>query len=291
MANNITPELTAESAPYGILSPASVVVETSGGAWESKIEYTDYTCNTETTLEGICIPGLTESVTAVGGSGDGGFLHEYYPFSIETSFMCSPMGMSLGEIKKRAEDALIACRQKAIEAEFSSGLLGKKMNEADNTILNPYLSDGTASDVTPTGGAVSPRVGIAILEQAIANCGCGTRGTIHGQPMALSNLRLNIPKDSTDPITTKLGNYVISGSGYAGQSPTGDDTSGTETYMYATGRVLVVLGDINVYPNDSRKRYEAVDTSNNTVRYTVSQTAAVLTGGCCKSAVLVDITK
>lgn len=291
MANNITPELTAESAPYGILSPASVVVETSGGAWESKLEYTDYTCNTETTLEGICIPGLTESVTAVGGSGDGGFLHEYYPFSIETSFTCTPMGMTLEEIKQRAEDALIACRQKAIEAEFSSGLLGKKMSEADNTILNPYLSDGTASDVTPTGGAVSPRVGIAILEQAIANCGCGTRGTIHGQPMALSNLRLNIPKDSTDPITTKLGNYVISGSGYTGQSPTGDDTSGTETYMYATGRVLVILGDINVYPNDSRKLYEAVDTSNNTVRYTVSQTAAVLTGGCCKSAVLVDITK
>lgn len=291
MANNITPELTAESAPYGILSPASVVIETSGGAWESKLEYTDYTCNTETTLEGICIPGLTESVTAVGGSGDGGFMQEYYPFSIETSFTCSPMGMSLAEIKERAEEALLACRQKAIEAEFSSGLLGKKMTEADSSILNPHLTDGTANDVTPTGGAVDPRVGLALLEQAIADCGCGTRGTIHGQPLALSNLRLKYPNDSDEAVTTRLGNYVISGSGYTGQSPTGEDTTGTESYMYATGRVLVVLGDINVYPNDSRKQYEAVDTQTNTVRFTVSQTAAVLAGGCCKSAVLVDITK
>lgn len=294
MANNITPELQAEASPYGILSPASVVIQAGDGAWETKLEYTDYTCNSRTSIEGICIPGITEPITAVDGSGDGGYMHEYRPFSIETEFTCSTIGMTPEEVQERAENALLACRQKAIEVEFSSGLLSKKITEADETIVNSHLTDGLANDLT-SGTAVSPRTGLAMLEQSIADCGCGTRGTIHGQPLATSFLSKYLKNNKTntenDYLETRLGNYVISGSGYTGESPTGGDTSGTETYLYATGRVLVVLGDVNVYPSDTNRRYEAIDISNNTVRYAVSQTAAVVSSGCCKSAVLVDITK
>lgn len=296
MANNITPELQAEASPYGILSPASVVIQAGDGAWETKLEYTDYTCNSRTSIEGICIPGITEPITAVDGSGDGGYMHEYRPFSIETEFTCSTIGMTPEEVQERAENALLACRQKAIEVEFSSGLLSKQITEADSTILNPHLTDGLANDVTPTAGtAVDPRTGLALLEQAIADCGCGTRGTVHGQPLAMSflskYLKHNKETNEDSYLETRLGNYAISGSGYSGQTPTGGDTSGTQTYLYATGRTVVVLGDVNVYPSDTNRRYEAIDISNNTVRYAVSQTAAVVSSGCCKSAVLVDITK
>lgn len=296
MANNITPELQAEAAPYGILSPASVVIQAGDGAWEQKLEYTDYSCNTNTSIEGICIPGITEPVTAVAGSGDAGYMFEYRPFSIETEFFCSTFSMSPDEVQERAENALLACRQKAIEVEFSSGLLSKQITEVDETIVNPHLTDGLANDVTPTPGtAVDPRTGLALLEQSIADCGCGTRGTIHGQPLATSflskYLKHNKENSEDSYLETRLGNYVISGSGYSGQSPTGEDATGTQAYLYATGRTAVILGDVNVYPSDTNRKYEAIDISNNTVRYAVSQTAAVVSSGCCKSAVLVDITK
>jgi len=279
---------SAEPAPYGLLSPATTVVHDHTDHWAGGFDYQTDDCGVEVTLLGTCSSSV--SATAVEDNGSPIF-RSYIPFEVQVAVKCSTMGTTPEEQEKRARDALKACAQKAIEFEFWTGTLAKVAAadpswdvDTKGAYPNRYLASSDALDVTPTPGTgVKSKQGLALLEQALADCGCGIQGTIHAPRDVASALGIK-PKD--DRIYTNLGNLVVAGAGYSNTGPDGTPAGAGKKWMYATGPVTVRLGDPMVVPD---KQSQAVDIQKNTIVYRASQPAAVTWNSCCHAAVLVDL--
>lgn len=280
----VTDNAVAEPAPYGILSPAVTVVEGNSTRWESGFSFDSQGCATGVEIIDSCNPGVT--AVAVEGDGDVRF-RDYYPFAIRTEYRCSTMSLRPEEVEDLALRHHEACAQKAIEFEFWTGTLAKLAAEewtGEGEYPNRYLASTGANDVTPTTGtAVKTKYGLALLEGALADCGCGVRGTIHATRAVASALGL---KNNNDRLETTLGNTVVAGPGYTGSAPNGDEPDSPAVWMYATGPVTVHLSEPFVVPLE---RSQAVDIARNEIVYTVEQVVAVTWDSCCHSAVLVDL--
>lgn len=277
-----------EPAPYGLLSPAATVIE-GDGRWTGGFNYETRECLAATSLTAICAGSVT--ATAVNRSGDL-LYRNYLPFAVTTDFKCSTFGNTPDDIREQAREYTRAGLQKSAEYEFWTGALAKAAAEDDswNTLEdgeypNRYLASENAVDVTPTPGTgVRSKQALALLEQALADSGLGVRGTIHATREVASVLGL--PNDD-DRLTTKLGNYVIAGTGYTGSGPDGTlPTAPGHVWMYATGPVTVRVGDPESYPTESN---QSVDIRNNTIQYYSDQIVAVTWNNCAHFAVLVDL--
>jgi hypothetical protein len=282
----VTDNATPEPALYGLLSPAVRVVEDSTTHWQGKFDYETLDCVSEVRLTSICNMG--QSVTAINPTGGPAF-RTYLPFNVQTEYKCSTFSRTPEEMEQITLDAAEACVQKAVEREFWGGALAKVAAadwdvEADGAYPNRYLASSAAVDVTPTPGTgVKAKYALALLERAIADCGCGIRGTIHVTRDVASTLGL---KPKSDALMTGLGNHVVAGAGYSGTGPNGNPAPAGKAWAYATGPVTVRLGTRESVPDEAA---QAVDRKNNTIIYKVDQVAAVTWNSCCHYAVLVDL--
>lgn len=115
-------------------------------------------------------------------------------------------------------------------------------------------------DITPSGNAVKPGTGIALLEGMIASLYVGMP-TLH-LPITVASAVLGVDGATVDgdTIRTRLGSKVVAGAGYEfpNRGPDGAaPTNPLEFWVYATGEVLVGRGESNVRV--------AVDEQNNHV--------------------------
>lgn len=278
----------AEPAQYGLLSSATTLIEDSSPHWIDEFDYMTPDCVADVTLTSIC--NTATVVTALERSSDS-LYRTYVPFEVQTSFQCSSMGMKPEDIEKIARDSAEACLQKALEFELWTGTLAKEAAEdgswdAPNRgeFPNRYLASENVTDVTPNPGTgVKSKYGLALLEKALADCGCGSRGTIHATRDVASALGI---KGKNDVLETNLGNTVIAGVGYTGVGPGGVEAPAGSAWMYATGPITVRVGEVMV---DQDKVFQSIDIKNNNVKYIVSQPAAITWNSCCHAAVLVDL--
>lgn len=282
MVTNYSPVEGAvpEPSKFGLLNPKTLVSDDE--RWGSGIAIDSLACNVETRIVEICDPSNVVTITEPGENSN-----LYRPYVIQSEYKCSTFGFNANNYFEKATLGLELCQNKAAEHEFWTG----EMAQLDNTLdaeglpnSNQYLASPDAEDVTPTPGtAVKPAYGQALLEQALADCGCGARGYIHATRAVASTLPV---KEEDGLLQTKLGTYVIAGTGYDGSGPDGTQPGGTETWMYATGPVTARLGAIAVTPETLS---EATDVRNNEVSVMASREAAVTWDGCCHFAVLVDL--
>jgi len=279
----VTGNAVAKPALYGLLSPAVTVVEDSTPYWVNGFEYEALECTTDVQIYPVCTNG--DAVDVITAASDT-FTRSYFPFSIRTSFKASPISLRHEEIEERAEWALDACRQKTIEHELWTGELAQaEAVSYGSGYPNRYLASTDATDLTPSAGVgVKAKYALALLERALADCGCGSQGLIHATRDVATTLA---PKNEDGVLLTPLGNKIIAGSGYTGSAPDGTPASGTEIWMYATGPVTVRLGPVELVPGAVKS--QATDTSVNTVEYFVEQAAAATWNSCCHFAVLVDL--
>lgn len=261
-------------APFGLLSLRDPDV-TDDERWLSGFTYESRTCTADVRLLDIC--GGFAPVPVIAPS-DAPRNRVFQPFAIEATDKCSTFGFGAHDVEQRAIDALEACTQKALEHEFWTGSLATTNGYAENR----YLASTDTQDVTPGAGPVKLRYGLAVLERALADCGCGTRGTIHATRDVASALPVKVVDDHLE---TQLGNFVVAGSGYTGAGPDGTDPS-SGTWMYATGPVSVLLGKSEAV---GAKLVQQVDSSNNTWEARAQRPAAVTWDGCCAFAVHVDL--
>lgn len=268
------------AAPYGILSPATAVVElTADHGFSYTISDAGLVVKTST-ING----GGASSEIIVDNSENTKNLGFYYPFNIEASIKHSTFGSRPEAVLDAAKNALDMVAQKAIESEFWHGTIAKSLTK-DND--NRFLSQNLALDVTPTPGtAVKVRYGQALLEEAIAETPLSARGTIHAPKLIASVLQAS---DQGGALVTNLGTNVIAGSGYSHIGPDGVLAPTGRAWMYATGPITVHLGAISVVP-DENKLNQSVDETNNTVTYYVNRSAAVTWSTTHLYAVLVDLT-
>lgn len=275
------PAAQLEPAPYGLVNPKTLVDETE--RWESGFEQETIACNSDINLLDLCNTGAAANVK----SAEGVFsLGEYKPFAVQSIVRCSTLGSRRVDWEDRALNALEACTSKGVEYEFWEGPLAQAaIADGDTDYPNRYLNNGDAEDVTPTPGTpVKVRYGLALLEGALADAGCGNRGFVHAPVSVASVLPV---KEKDGVLQTPLGNYLIAGSGYPGTG-TGltNPSLGSRMWLYATGPVMVRLGDKEVSPGSVA---EFTDSSTNTIALSAERAASVVWDGCAHFGVLVDL--
>lgn len=268
---------------FGILSPATTVVEDNSDAWVAGFSYEigDARVLVENRPGYL---GPAQGKVTVASANDTKPVMFYLPFMIETTFTASTFALTPEAVEEEAKEALELVTQKAVEREFWTGDTAKLLT-GDNAGLNRYLASSDAIDVTPTSGTgIRVKHGQALLEEALGTGGLGSAGTLHA-PRSVADL-LRVSEKDSDTLVTRLGNTVVAGSGYTHSGPTGADASGPLRWMYATGPVTVRLGEIGYTPE---KAAQAVDSRRNTTVYRASRPAAVTWSTSDFYAVLVDL--
>jgi hypothetical protein len=138
-----------------------------------------------------------------------------------------------------------------------------------------------AVDLTPAGGAVSPKAGLAYLEDYAATVYVGTP-VIH-VPIAIGSLLLaDVAEMQAGIVRSKLGSKIAVGAGYSmtNTSPAGVAAPAGEKWVYASGEVT--------YMNSEAIRHLAFEQTNNEV-VVLAERAYIAAVECFTAAIRVKV--
>ena len=219
---------------------------------------------------------------------------EVKPFFVEVEDYRSTLGLLGIDHIERIKNQLDCITQKALEEELWDGAVRLGESHSNRALVDP------AATILNSGTALSARRALALLEQSIGeSSACGIQGVIHmTRDVAALAAGSNLIYPSTDSGDTFLrtvgGTPVIIGSGYSGAGPTdaaGDSETPTATnkWMYATGDVRVILGNIDVVNDNLAQGYDVSGNANN-MRLKAIRPAAVYFDSAVHLAIRVDLT-
>lgn len=148
------------------------------------------------------------------------------PFTIYAGVLCK---MFQGDdYEAKAVSRLQAAEQRAVEAYLWTNIFADR-----------------AVDLTPAGGAVSPTIGLGLLEEFAGSNYTG-KPTVHiGRRGAVSFNHANLISDNggVAGVETKTGSNFANGAGYT--SLEGPSTAGDgEVWAYITGQVSIRRGEV-----------------------------------------------
>jgi hypothetical protein len=218
---------------------------------------------------------------------------EIKPFFIEVEDYRSTLGLLGTDPIERIKTQLDAITQHAIEKELWEGGVRIGRSHTNRALVSPEAS------ILNGGTALSPRRALALLEFQIgANSPAGEQGVIHMTrdvaALLASDSALLLHDRGKDHVQTIGGTPVVIGSSYTGAGPT-DAAGDTETptsinkWMYATGTVKVILGDIDVVTDTLAQGYD-VSGNQNDMRLKAIRPAAVYFDTSIHVAVRIDLT-
>lgn len=270
---------------FGLLS-AVTPIQVSDEHWmASGIEWEDFLCSDGT----ISFLDFCDPVTGIIKPADRNinFCHAD-PFLALGSYTCSTGGRPAGEAFEIARQRLLTWEGRQIERTLWTGI-------TENGTLNPSFAFGNDTcgfepiDISPAG-ALDPVTAIALLEESLGDLvACG--GMIHvpfGLASYLADHHLLVRDD--DAYFTPTGFRVVLGHGYPGSGPANAPATAGETWIFATGPIVLARSNVIMVPNELP---EAVDRliNNVTVRaerfYSIGWSCdllairVTLTCGCC----------
>lgn len=155
-------------------------------------------------------------------------------FVVYKSVTCSVFGMddsALRDLARRAQVVLNATLSAGVERALAEGVTGSS---------NPFFGD-TNVQVLNSGTAVSPRVGVSWLEEAVgANC---RLGLLHLTPAVVAGLPAPLREGAT--LATANGTPIVSGMGYQNvDTPFLASPGAHQDWAFATTGVQVFLGPV-----------------------------------------------
>lgn len=269
---------------FGILSRAAEVIVDNSDDWTGGFVYP--TIDGSVRSVNYPIAGVSSGTEVVVVPNAGLPVYRYYtPFEVRTTVEASTMGSTPEEVKSLAVQAINIVIQKNIEHEFWTGQVSDQIDGV-NISENRSLSQTDVVNMTPSGSTttgVRAKHAMAILERALGESTIGSKGVIHATRDVASVLDCS---NQDGALTTKLGNFVVAGSGYTGSGPADAAAPAGMAWMYATGPVTVRLGSINIREDDVQ---QAVSYSTNKIQYFVDRPAAVTWSTSKLYAVLVDL--
>jgi hypothetical protein len=255
--------------PFSLLSIANVI-DLEDERRSSGLSFVPEGCGS---TEVVSICANNELAVPTGTAG----IESFSPFGLVAADRCSTFSFRYRDYVARATRKLIACESKLIEAELWAGDLGE-----ENSIIASSNADVVG------GGAVDASVALAYLEQAIADCGCGSRMMIHLRPWLFNWLIANAHTEfryEGNRYYTPMGHIVVPGNGYLGTGPTGQPVASTE-WMYATGLVTAYRWPISITPGSLA---EATERRTNTVTMYAERAAGFTwDSSCCHLALEVN---
>jgi hypothetical protein len=210
------------------------------------------------------------------------------PFTPFTRFDCSPVG--LPDAAAMARDALAQSEAWQVERAFWTGLVDGKLIAFPHLAANDDVFDAqgaelqSAATVVTSGTAVDLATGLGLLEEGLGNCYNG-RGVVHVPVRVLPTLDMHgIVRVVGDHLETLKGNLLSVGAGYPGTSPTGANAAAGEAWIYATGAVFFLRGEVRILPTTPA----SFDRSTNTIQQ-IAERTYVLGWDCCHVAAQVRI--
>lgn len=214
---------------------------------------------------------------------------EIKPFYIQAEDFRSTLGITGLDYVARVKRQLEGASQKAIEHELWVGTVRKGQSHA-----NKALSASTANLVNGTT-ALTVAKALALLDFTMStNSPAGENGIIHMTKDTAGLLAANymiFHNEEKGHLQTISGTKVIVGSGYTGVGPdgqTGATASATNKWMYGTGAVKVILGDVDVVTDTLAQGYD-VSGNQNDMRIKALRPAAVYFDTTIHYAVRVDL--
>lgn len=160
------------------------------------------------------------------------------PFGVITSYTCGSIGFSLSEAEDRVRTRMMLREQRAVERRVWQGW------DASNGL---GTVPGLFRSATDLGSAGCVTEAVEMLEQALADNGI-IGGMIHARPGMSAHLTNNylIYEGPGRVKRTVIGTPYVFGHGYDGSGPAGQAATGSDEYMYASGRVLIWATDIQI---------------------------------------------
>ena len=214
---------------------------------------------------------------------------EIKPFFIEAEDYRSALGFPGLDYVARVKRQLEGGTQKAMERELWDGAIRKGESHA-----NKALSASTATLVNSTT-ALSVQRALALLDFELGDTSpAGENGVIHMTKDVAGLLSSNymIFHNEAGHLQTISGTKIIIGSGYTGNGPdsvTGATASATNKWMYGTGAVKALLGDVDVVADTLAQSYDVAGNQND-MRIKAIRPAAVYFDPSIHLAVRVDLT-
>lgn len=214
---------------------------------------------------------------------------EIKPFFIQAEDYRSTLGITGLDYVARVKRQLEGSSQRAVERELWVGTVRKGESHA-----NKALSASSANLVNGTT-AMEVSKALALLDFTMtANSPAGENGIIHMTKDTAGLLAANymiFHNEAKGHLQTISGTKIIIGSGYTGVGPdtqTGAAASATNKWMYGTGTVKVVLGDVDVVTDTLAQGYD-VSGNQNDMRIKALRPAAVYFDTSIHYAVRVDL--
>jgi hypothetical protein len=159
-----------------------------------------------------------------------------FRFSVYGGITCKGPGFDMAEAETKTKTAFLAMESVGVERALMT------------TRFVAGAGWSAPTDVTPAGGAVTPAVGLALLEGDAA-CKYAGSPIIHAPRQVASLLTGTLGTISIGPagkLVTGLGTRVAAGGGYGcpNQGPTGSAPTAGEFWMFASGEVVVARSDV-----------------------------------------------
>lgn len=204
------------------------------------------------------------------------------PFIIDAEDVCTASNRDVSD--GRARRLLESVTHVAVERELWDGPV-QTAHTADGA---RFFGDSTATVVAgslASPNVVSPRMGLALLEEFLGDTASGGLGVIHATRATASLLVEPIPGQTNPILRTPLGTLFAAGSGYSGNGPNGAAPAATERWMFATDPI-----EVRLHAPTVTDRATSVDRDVNSVRTHARRTASIASSWCRLGAVLVDLT-
>jgi hypothetical protein len=204
------------------------------------------------------------------------------PFIIDAEDVCTSSSNDITE--GRARRLLETVTHAVVERELWDGpVTGTHTGDGAR-----FFGDSTAVVLAGTLAApsvVSPRLGLALLEEFLGGTGSTGLGVIHATRATASLLVPPLPGQTNPVLRTPLGTLFAAGSGYSGKGPNGVAPGATERWMFASDPV-----EVRLHAPVITDRASSLDRSVNNVRTHARRTASISSSWCRLGAVLVDLT-
>lgn len=215
----------------GILDHATIV---EGVAWQRPVGLgVSYNCLDTAVPTELCPQPTTPKEFSSPASIDG------FEFAVYGGISCKPFGFDTDTGLREVERVFGLKESRGVErALMETGFVAGPPFDTGN-LWEP------AVDLTPVGGAVSPRVALAVLEGYAASIYSG-QPTIHA-PYTIGALlagRKAVVSEA-GKFYSRVGSKVAIGAGYEfpNSGPTGAEAAIGERWMYVTGEVLVARSE------------------------------------------------
>ena len=254
---------------YGIESGSTVINHGADDEhWAIGFEQENTLCGVVAQLWDFCSPDAV-AASQLGESSADGRWAKIMPFMVTIDDPCvSPLAIRDPSTHERLLKLMDIVSLKGAERELLTGSFTTELGYDQK-----FLADPTAVSL----GTGSPASALAMVEDGLAECLLGTRGTIHLTPAVASFLGDHL-EEVDGKLTTKAGSSVIVGSGYAG--------TGT-TSIYGTGPVILHLGPSQLVTDDMS---EMVNRKTNEFTLRAERPVAVTWDGCCLVKAAVTLT-